>query len=135
MFFFFLVFIFLLFLIFFIFLLFSIYSFLFEFFMEVSFYCVMCRSMVAVDKLRIPRVAVGRMYVSSHKVVLVAYGKTDEWFLWFFYFLYIYVGVYKRFDICLFQVSSWHLPISKYKVYSLLNFTVLLLKLISYYEQ
>ena len=34
--------------------------------------------MVAVDKLRIPRVAVGRMYVYSHKVVVVAYGKTDE---------------------------------------------------------
>ena len=26
----------------------------------------------------------------------------------------------QRFDICLFQVSSWHLPISKYKVCSLL---------------
>ena len=30
------------------------------------------------------------------------------------------------FEICLFQVWSWHLPISVYKVCSLLNFTVLL---------
>ena len=41
----------------------------------------------------------------------------------------------ERFNICLFQLSSWHLPISIYNVCSLLNFTVLFLKSISYYEQ
>ena len=40
----------------------------------------------------------------------------------------------QRFDICLLQVSSWHRKIYVYKVYSLLNISILLLKLFSDYD-
>lgn len=50
------------------------YHFLFGVVMELSFYCVLCRSMVTISKLRIPAVAVGRMQC----FLIVAEGRTHE---------------------------------------------------------